>query len=137
MNYLAGFLLLTVADSVMSERADPPASSSSTNGTTTVDTAPTPDGEAVTLEVAQTAAAKDTVAVTKAGQKEAATKAGQKEAEPTAAEEELIEAECVQVMLGMIALQGGVLSRDLWGLHAVSEGEGKGGSWGGILWCVP
>lgn len=39
--------------------------------------------------------------------------------EPTAEEMEVIETECVQVMLGLIALQGGILSRDLWGLHAV------------------
>lgn len=45
---------------------------------------------------------------------------------PTAAQMDLIESECVQVMQGVIALQGGVLSRDLWGLHAVSDTQTGG-----------
>ena len=49
------------------------------------------------------------------------------DAQPTAADVELIEREAVEVMLGIIALQGGVLSRDLWGLHAVRGGCGRGG----------
>lgn len=47
---------------------------------------------------------------------------------PTEEEIRLIESECVQVMHGVIALQGGVLSRDLWGLHAVSGGRGMSAS---------
>ena len=39
----------------------------------------------------------------------------------TPREMEVIETECVQVMLGMIAMQGGILSKDLWGLHAVRD----------------
>ena len=41
--------------------------------------------------------------------------------EVTPREMEVIETECVQVMLGMIAMQGGILSKDLRGLHAVRD----------------
>ena len=82
VNYLAGFLLVTIADAVLAER------DCAINGGTA---APGASAE------------------------------GGRGTEVTPREMEVIETECVQVMLGMIAIQGGILSKDLWGLHAVRD----------------
>lgn len=113
MNYLAGFVLITLADCVLSEREDgppprsrEPGSVESNSSTTISNGSALPPGDSPQSGVAA-ASGGDAVG-----------------AEPTAAEIDRIEGECVQVMQGVIALQGGVLSRDLWGLHAVS-GRGR------------
>lgn len=112
MNYLAGFLVITIADAVIAER-DTPETPPSRRGSIGTATLGSPSSAAAaTLSLELQAAAKDSV-MTRGG--------GGGAGEPTARELEVIESESVEVMLGMIALQGGVLSRDLWGLHAVSE----------------
>ena len=82
MNYLAGFLLVTIDDAVLAER------DCAFNGGTAAS---------------------------------GASVGGGRGTEVTPREMEVIETECVQVMLGMIAMQGGILSKDLRGLHAVRD----------------
>lgn len=126
MNYLAGFVLVIFADCVLSERRDAPAPSSrdpgsaGSNGTTTSgsSTSSFPPGGSPTHNLKKGPLEETgAVAGSDAGKQGDGDAAG---AGPTAAEISVIEGECVQVMQGIIALQGGVLSRDLWGLHAVS-----------------
>lgn len=142
MNYLAGFILITFADSVLSERDDSPpflsspptrahgvAASSSRRSSSSPSASPS-DGARRILD-AQTAAPHEngvsTAGVTgtgaSLGSREKAGSDAEREVELSPAEVEILERECVEVMLGMIALQGGVLSRDLWGLHAVRKGH--------------
>ncbi|CAM9961944.1 unnamed protein product, partial [Ectocarpus fasciculatus] len=126
MNYLAGFILITFADCVLSEREDLKSRSSrnrATSGSSSTCSSNAPADSAAAGDVTvpadeQPGAAKEGgPAVETEGrgggaEKEAAVK------EPTVAEVAQIENECVQMLQGVIALQGGVLSRDLWGLHA-------------------
>lgn len=117
MNYLAGFVLVILADCVLSEREGTPSldpGSVGSNGTTT-----TPSGSSSSSSPQAGA-----VAVSDAGKEGSGDAPG---AGPTETEVSVIEGECVQVMQGIIALQGGVLSRDLWGLHAVSGRSADGG----------
>lgn len=123
MNYLAGFLIVIVADSVMSGRQDS-SGDDRANGST---------GTAATASLTSAALAAANGGGGGGGSrwseahhngvstKHTASRGGDAGVDPTAEETELIERECVQAMLGMVALQGGVLSRDLWGLHAVSS----------------
>ena len=82
MNYLAGFLVVTIADAVLAEHDCAISGGTAAPG---------------------------------------ASAGGGRGTEVTSREMEVIETECVQVMLGMIAMQGGILSKDLWGLHAVRD----------------
>lgn len=113
MNYLAGFLIVIVADSVMSERQNPTATGHANDPAGAVSFTSAALG--ATNGVSQSSEAYNAVS-----QAAASKGGGDSGTGPTAEEMELIEKECVQAMLGMVALQGGVLSRDLWGLHAVS-----------------
>lgn len=131
MNYLAGFVLATLADGVVSEREGAPASSSrepssagSNGSTTTTNSASPPGGSPPPNPRKDPLEQAGAVAGSNAGKEKGGATAG---AGPTAAEISLIEGECVQVMQGIIVLQGGVLSRDLWGLHAVSGRRAEGG----------
>lgn len=157
MNYLAGFLLITLADCILSEREDLSARSSrisssrgggssttpvvsATASATTSEVTLPPDLQlGPSAEVDVVAASKEAgVMATSEKAAVAATRRVEVEREGkgededvtrrvlTDAEVRLIENESVQVMHGVIALQGGVLSRDLWGLHAVSGGKGGG-----------
>ena len=118
MNYLAGFLLITFADCVAAERGVSPLPPGGGTGGTSRDPAALTatgeggDGAGVSLQPELPPAIVREGVAGGEGHEEA-------EAQPTAADVELIEREVVEVMLGIIALQGGVLSRDLWGLHAV------------------
>ncbi|CAM9574985.1 unnamed protein product [Pylaiella littoralis] len=146
MNYLAGFLLLTLADCIMNEREDtsrlsrrptsregsrgvggesftPPVVSATTASDTTREVIlppglqlPPPAKVDVVAASKETSAAATSEEAGKGGNDDDATRKT-----PTEEEVRLIESECVQVMHGVIALQGGVLSRDLWGLHANTE----------------
>lgn len=132
MNYLAGFILITFADCVLSEREDLKSRSSrnrATSGGSSTCSSNAPVDSAAAGDVTEPSdvqpgpAKEGSAAVETEGrgggaEKEAAVK------EPTVAEVAQIENECVQMLQGVIALQGGVLSRDLWGLHAVSGGGG-------------
>eukprot|EP00903_Cladosiphon_okamuranus_P020149 g18498.t1 len=120
MNYLAGFVLVILADCVLSEREGTRASSSLdpgsawSNGTSTSGGGSSSSSSSSSSSFPQAGA----VAVSDCG------KDGKGDAPgtgPTEAEVSVIEGECMQVMQGIIALQGGVLSRDLWGLHANTE----------------
>lgn len=128
MNYLAGFLLITFADCIAADRAppsDPPGGRSGGSNrdptSTTASTNSGGGGGGVSLQPELPPAMSRAGAAGGAEGREA-------EAQPSAADVELIEREAVEVMLGIIALQGGVLSRDLWGLHAVTtDGGGRRG----------
>ena len=116
MNYLAGFLLITLADCIAAERVPSPlALGEETGGSSrdpASDTATTAGGGGDSLKPELPPAMAREGATSGERGREA-------EAQPTAEDVALIEREAVEVMLGIIALQGGVLSRDLWGLHAV------------------
>eukprot|EP00752_Nemacystus_decipiens_P015848 g14158.t1 len=129
MNYLAGFILVTLVDCVMSEREDTPAPSSrrdpgsaGSDGTTTSgsgSSSSSPAGDSPPYDKCKGPLEQAGAAAVSDARKEGAGDAAG--AGPTAAEIGAIEGECVRVMQGIIALQGGVLSRDLWGLHANTE----------------
>lgn len=111
MNYMAGFLLATITDAVVSERDSGDRGYRVANGVNSQPSGASAggaDGGTLASEL-QEAVVREAVSRKWEG----------KAAEPMGEEKEVIETECVQVMLGMIALQGGILSRDLWGLHAV------------------
>ncbi|CAM9558580.1 unnamed protein product [Ectocarpus sp. 8 AP-2014] len=129
MNYLAGFILITFADCVLSEREDLKSRSSRNRGTSggsSTCSSNAPADSAAAGDVTEPSdvqpgpanegsAAVETEGMGGGAEKEAAVK------EPTVAEVAQIENECAQMLQGVIALQGGVLSRDLWGLHANTE----------------
>lgn len=121
MNYLAGFVLVTLADCVLSERegTSREPGSAGHNGTTTSGSgSSSPPGDSPPHDQPEGSPEQAGAVAVSDARKEGggdATGAG-----PTATEISVIAGECVQVMQGIIALQGGVLSRDLWGLHAVS-----------------
>lgn len=124
MNYLAGFLLITLADCIAADRSPPPDPPGGGTGGRRRDPASanapsTPRGGVGggLLQPELPLAISREGATGGEGGREA-------DAQPTAADVELIEREAVEVMLGIIALQGGVLSRDLWGLHAVRQAVG-------------
>ena len=118
MNYLAGFVLVILADCVLSEREGTPAASSRDPGSAGSNSTTTSGSSSSSSP--QTGA----VAASAAGKEKDGDASG---GGPTEAEVSVIEGECVQVMQGIIALQGGVLSRDLWGLHAVSVTRAEAG----------
>ncbi|CAB1113808.1 unnamed protein product [Ectocarpus sp. CCAP 1310/34] len=129
MNYLAGFILITFADCVLSEREDLKSCSSrnrATSGGSSTCSSNAPADSAAAGDVTEPSdvqpgpakegsAAVETEGRSGGAEKEAAVKV------PTVTEVAQIENECVQMLQGVIALQGGVLSRDLWGLHANTE----------------
>ena len=131
MNYLAGFVLVTLADCVLSEREGTPDPSSRDPGsagrfstTASGDSSSSrPDDSLPHKQPKGSLEQAGAVAVSDAGKGGGGDATG---AGPTASEINVIEGECVQVMQGIIALQGGVLSRDLWGLHAVSGDKAEG-----------
>lgn len=116
MNFLAGFLIITCADSVVAERGDesltPTVSKRSDSATR---------GSKPHSETRGTSGASTNMG--NRGSKGRDRGKANKERVMHLAEDEaeIIESECVEVMLGLVALQGGVLSRDLCGLHSVSE----------------
>ncbi|CBN77474.1 conserved unknown protein [Ectocarpus siliculosus] len=130
MNYLAGFMLITFADCVLSEREDLKSRSSRNRGTsggssTCSSNAPADSAAAGDVtepsDVQPGPANEGSAAVETEGMGGGAEKEAAAVKEPTVAEVAQIENECVQMLQGVIALQGGVLSRDLWGLHANTE----------------
>ncbi|CAN0537755.1 unnamed protein product, partial [Ectocarpus sp. 12 AP-2014] len=126
MNYLAGFILITFADCVLSEREDLNSRSSrnrATSGGRGTCSSNAPADSAAAGDVTEPSDVQPGPAKEGSASVETEGRGGgaEKEAtvkEPTVAEVAQIENECVQMMQGVIALQGGVLSRDLWGLHA-------------------
>ena len=136
MNYLAGFLLITFADCIAAERGfSPPPAGEMAGGSSCDPLGPSAPGEgggggSVSLQPElPPAIEREGVAV---GQGRGGAKV-----QPAAGDVELIEREAVEVMLGIIALQGGVLSRDLWGLHAVREDVGSGSGKGRVRFFLP
>ena len=130
MNYLAGFLLITFADCVAAERGVSSLLVGGGTGGSSLD----PATRTAAGEVGGGAGASLEPELPPAIAREGVAGGeghGGAEAQLAAADLELIEREAVEVMLGIIALQGGVLSRDLWGLHAVREDVGGGGGEGG------
>lgn len=103
MNFLAGFLIITCADSIVADRD------------TDSDDSPHDDYKRLGVVAGSGGVSRDRDRDRKD------KKEKDREVVLTEEEVELVEIECGQVMLGLVALQGGVLSRDLCGLHAVRD----------------
>lgn len=136
MNFLAGFLIITCADSLVAEREEdfpvtPVTTRRLEGGARGSKNPPEARGGS------GGAGGSGGRVGGGSGNLKGRDKGGKREKERvmhlTEEEAEVIEAECVDAMLGLVVLQGGVLSRDLCGLHSVRDtlgGEGREASLG-------
>lgn len=144
MNFLAGFLILIVAESVVSERDGVDATAAASESNTRLsgagratggkqDNAPSVNQQqqrpAVGERGGNSAGGGGGGDEELSGSRRSSGGAGGggsrsggfgQDVKLTADEVAIVENECVEVLLGIVSLQGGVLSRDLHGLHAVS-----------------
>lgn len=133
MNFLAGFLIITFAESIVSERdgmaAAATASASASDGDIRFSGAHSSLVKQSGIDGDQAGGGRGSGGAGGSSSNNSSSGKGSsftRGVELTAEEVKVVETECVQVLLGLISLQGGVLSRDLCGLHAVSKGEGQG-----------